>query len=98
MAAYVIAEIEVHDPAAYRVYMDAAPATIARHGGRYLARGGAAEALEGAGPKRIVVLEFPTAEAARRWFDSPEYRDATALRQKASTGRFLLVDGLASSA
>jgi uncharacterized protein (DUF1330 family) len=94
MAAYVIAEIDVHDQAAYRAYMDAAPATIARHGGRYIARGGAAEALEGAAPKRMVILEFPTAAAARGWFNSPEYLAATKLRQQASSGRFLLVDGL----
>ena len=58
MAAYVVVEIEVHDPAAYEAYKTAAETSIAHHGGVYLARGGAAEALEGAAPKRMVVLRL----------------------------------------
>ena len=94
MTAYVIAEIDVHDPAAYRTYIAAAPASIAQFGGTYRARGGAAEALEGAAPKRMVLLEFPNADAARRWYRSPEYQAALKLREGCATGRLVVVEGL----
>lgn len=94
MTAYVIAEIDVHDPAAYQAYVAAAPATIAQYGGTYRARGGAAEAFEGAAPKRTVVLEFPNADAARRWYHSPEYQAAKKLRAGCATGRLVVVEGL----
>lgn len=94
MAAYVIAEIEVHDPAKYEAYKTAAAESIARHGGTYRARGGAAEAFEGAAPKRMVILEFPNAEAARRFYHSAEYQAAMKTRQGCATARLVLVEGL----
>lgn len=94
MAAYVLVEIDVHDPARYAEYMAAAPPSIANHGGRYLVRGGTAEALEGAAPKRVVVLEFPDAATARRWYHSPDYQATIPLRGPAATARFILVEGL----
>ncbi|HUZ74105.1 MAG TPA: DUF1330 domain-containing protein [Stellaceae bacterium] len=94
MAAYVVVEIDVHDPAAYEAYKTAAEVSIARNGGVYLARGGAAEALEGAAPKRMVILRFADADAARSWFHSPDYQAATKIRQSCSTARFVLVAGL----
>jgi uncharacterized protein (DUF1330 family) len=94
MAAYVVVEIDVHDPAAYEAYMAAAEVSIARHGGKYLARGGTAEALEGAPPKRMVILQFADAAAAKRWFHSPDYQAATTIRQSCSTARFVVVAGL----
>ncbi len=94
MAAYVLVEIDVHDAARYEDYKTAAAPSIAKYGGKYLARGGAAEALEGAPPKRIVVLEFADAAAARRWFNSPDYQAATAIRRPAATARFIVVEGL----
>jgi uncharacterized protein (DUF1330 family) len=94
MVAYVIAEIDVHDRAAYQAYVDAAPESIARYGGTYRARGGAAEALEGAAPKRMVLLEFPNADAARRWYHSAEYQAALKLREGCATGRLVVVDAL----
>jgi uncharacterized protein (DUF1330 family) len=95
MAAYVIAEIDVTDPARYEEYKRLAPAAIAAHGGKYLVRGGAAELLEGermAG--RTVILEFPTLEDARRFYHSEQY--AAAKRARAGAARFnlLLVEGL----
>ena len=94
MPAYVIAEISIHDPATYERYKQLAPASIAKHGGRYALRGGTTQALEGEwSPERLVILEFPTADAARKWFSSPEYTEARAIRRASSTARILLVDG-----
>jgi uncharacterized protein (DUF1330 family) len=74
MAAYVIASIEVTDPATYDEYRKGVAATIAQHGGRFLARGGAVEHLEGSFiPKRVVILEFASMAAAKAWYASPEY-------------------------
>lgn len=94
MAAYVVAEVEVTDPAAYEEYRKLAPATIAKYGGRYLVRGGAVEVKEGGWqPKRLVVLEFASLDQARKWYASPEYARALPLRQKAARSKVLLVEG-----
>jgi uncharacterized protein (DUF1330 family) len=95
MAAYVIAHVRVEDPELYEDYRAQVVATIEAHGGRFLARGGKAELLEGtADPARVVVLEFPSYERARAWYDSDEYRPLIELRQNASTGDLILVDGV----
>jgi uncharacterized protein (DUF1330 family) len=95
MAGYIIGEIEVTDPAAYERYRPLAAAAIARHGGKYLVRGGPGETLEGEGDlKRIVVLEFPSVEQARRFYDSPDYREALPLRLASSRGRLFIVEGV----
>jgi uncharacterized protein (DUF1330 family) len=94
MAAYVIGEMEVTDPKLYDDYRKQVLATITKYGGRFLVRGGKAEALEGAPlPKRIVVLEFPSYEQAAKWYRSPEYAPLIELRKKASRGRLLLAEG-----
>lgn len=94
MSAYVIAEVEVTDAAAYEPYRPLAAASIARFGGRFLVRGGAAQRLEGERePKRVVVIEFPDVETARRWYHSREYQSALKIRQAASRGRLILVEG-----
>jgi uncharacterized protein (DUF1330 family) len=95
MPAYVLVDATVTDPALYEEYRTVAPAAIARYGGRYLVRGGATTVLEGEWqPNRIVVLEFPDADAARRFYDSPEYRAARALRAGAAAMNVIVVDGL----
>lgn len=95
MAAYVIVEIDVTDPARYEDYKAAASATIAQHGGKYLVRGGRAELLEGEGaPRRIVVLEFPTLDQAKGWFHSSEYLPAKKIRQESARARMIVVEGL----
>jgi len=95
MPAYVIAETDVNDPERYEHYKAAAPDTIAKYGGRYVARGGALEVLEGDWqPPRVVILEFPDLEAARRWYQSPEYGEAKDLRDGAATMRLVAVEGL----
>lgn len=95
MPAYVIAELEVTDPAAFEEYRKGVPATIAAYGGRYIARGGALDALEGGwNPKRMVVLEFPSMDRARAWYSSDEYRPLMQLRQRAAKTRAILLEGL----
>ncbi|MBI5933513.1 MAG: DUF1330 domain-containing protein [Chloroflexi bacterium] len=96
MSAYVIVDVEVTDPEGYKDYIQAAPPTIAIYGGRYIARGGATETLEGEWQaKRLVILEFPTAEQARAWLNSPEYAPARALRHKYAKTNMVLVEGIA---
>ncbi len=95
MPAYLIAEVEVTDPAAYEEYKSLAPAAIAKHGGRYIVRGGTTETLEGpAMTKRLVVLHFESMEKARAFYHSPEYTEARAKREGAATARFVIVEGL----
>ncbi|HSA80472.1 MAG TPA: DUF1330 domain-containing protein [Geminicoccaceae bacterium] len=94
MAAYIIAEVEVTDPETYRGYRAKTPDVVARYGGRFIVRGGAAETLEGAGqPGRVVVIEFPDLAAARRFYASPEYQAIIGIRHKAATSRLILVEG-----
>ena len=95
MAAYFVAELEITNPAAMEPYRAEVPATIAQYGGRYLARGGATELVEaGPEPKRIVIVEFADAAAAKRWYHSPEYQKILPLRLANSTSRAFVVDGV----
>jgi uncharacterized protein (DUF1330 family) len=96
MAGYVVAEVEVTDPATYEDYRKLVPASVARYGGKFLVRGGAVETKEGGWqPKRLVVLEFPSLQQARAWYHSPEYAPALALRLRAARSKVLLVEGAA---
>jgi uncharacterized protein (DUF1330 family) len=95
MTAYLIAELEVTDPAAFEQYRQQVPATIAKYGGRYVVRGGAVQPLEGNwSPSRVVVLEFPSMEQARRWYDCEEYRGPKAIRFRAARTRAIFVEGI----
>jgi uncharacterized protein (DUF1330 family) len=95
----VIVDIEITDPKSYERYKHLAPPSISQYGGRYLARGGATEPLEGSWqPKRLVILEFPTAERARAWWASPEYAEAKTLRHACARSEMLLVEGLPTGA
>jgi uncharacterized protein (DUF1330 family) len=93
MAAYIIVDVDVNDPVRYEDYKQMVPASIAQYGGRYLARGGRTEVLEGEWtPKRLVILEFPTLQRAKEWYDSAEYRKARDLRQSISKAKLVIVD------
>ena len=95
MVAYIIAEAEITDPAKYEGYKKLTPGAIAAHGGRFVARGGRTEALEGDWrPKRIVLIEFPSYERAKAFYDSPEYLAARKAREGAATFDLILVDGV----
>jgi uncharacterized protein (DUF1330 family) len=96
MSAYVLLEAKVSDPLAYENYNRQAQAAVNHHGGRYLARGGRLEVLEGrwSEPERLLVVEFDSLEQARKFYNSPEYVAARALRQGAAEVNMLLVEGL----
>ena len=95
MAAYVIGEIEVTDPATYEDYRRQVLAVVTKYGGKFIARGGKVETLEGGPPaRRVVVLEFPSLEQAQKWYRSAEYAPLIALRQRASRGRIIVVEGV----
>lgn len=95
MPAYVVVDAKVTDPATYETYKRLAEVSLPPYGGRYLVRGGAMEVLEGDwAPQRVVVLEFPDADAVRRWYRGPEYQAAIAARQGAGSLKVVLVEGL----
>jgi uncharacterized protein (DUF1330 family) len=94
MAAYIIVEVEITDPKAYESYKPLAAASVARHGGKFIVRGGQTETLEGGWtPKRIVVLEFPGLEKAREFYHSEDYAPALEMRLAASKSRAIIVEG-----
>lgn len=95
MAAYLIADIEVVDGAGYEEYRAKVPATIAFYGGRYLARGGRTETLEGTlSLKRCVILEFPSFEQLMAWWSSPEYRPLREVRQRTAKSTLVAIEGV----
>jgi uncharacterized protein (DUF1330 family) len=95
MAAYVIADVDVKDPATYDEYRRQVLATIEAYGGRFLVRAGAHQTLEGDWkPGRMVVLEFPDMAALKAWYDSAEYGPLIKLRQSASSGKLVAVEGV----
>jgi uncharacterized protein (DUF1330 family) len=94
MAAYIVADIEITDAAAYEGYRQLAGAAVEKYGGRFLVRGGKTEAAEGGwAPKRLVILEFPSMEKLKTFYNSPEYQKALAIRLKASRGKLIFVEG-----
>ncbi len=95
MPAYVVTEIEVHDPVRYEDYKKMSLASIQALGGRFIVRGGKTETLEGTwSPKRFVIVEFPTVERAKEWWSSQEYAPARKLRQDTATTQMIVVEGV----
>lgn len=95
MAAYVVVNVTVNDAKRYEDYKALAPASIEKYGGKYLARGGRSEALEGEWkPNRMVILEFPDAGKAKAWWNSEEYSKARAIRHSCSQAELVIVEGL----
>jgi uncharacterized protein (DUF1330 family) len=97
MSTYVISEVEVVDEAEADRYRAIAERSIEQHGGRYIVRGARPDAVEGEwdSGRRLVIVEFPTQEAARRWYQSPEYGEALDIRATALRRRLLFADGIA---
>ena len=96
MAAYLISEVVVRDPAGFQNYRTLAAVTIAAHGGRYVVRGGDAELAEGGPPPGVlIVVEFPDMATLRRWYASAEYAEALRFRETALDRRLLFVEGVA---
>lgn len=95
MTALLISDVTVRDAEAFQIYRTRAAASIAQYGGRYLARGGAIELLEGTWePRAIIIVEFPSMEQARTWYGSPEYASALEVRDAALSRDLILVDGI----
>lgn len=95
MSAYIIVDVNIKDHKAYEQYRALTPGSLTPYGGRFKARGGRTEVLEGVWqPNRVVVLEFDSAERAKAWWDSEEYREAKALRQRIADTNMILVEGV----
>lgn len=95
MAAYLVVDIDVTNPAQFEKYKKLAPAAVAKHGGRFLIRGGAYEVLEGDWrPQRLTIVEFDSMEKAKAFYNSPEYQAAIKVRKGAANMKFLLVQGI----
>lgn len=95
MKGYIVANVAVEDAGAYEVYRSKVEAIIERHGGRYLIRGGAVEVREGEpGIARLVILEFPSVEAARTFYDSPDYQAILPIRTTNATSTLIIAEGI----
>ncbi len=94
MAAYIIVRMHVTDMEQYQEYAKVTPGVVAQYGGRFIVRGGATVTLEGPEEKdRIVVLEFPSLDQAKVFYDSEEYAAAAKLREGAASAQFVAVEG-----
>ena len=95
MSAYVIADVQITDPVPYEEYRSQVLPTLTKHGGRFIVRGGAAEPLDGDWkPGRLVVIEFPSMDALKGWYNSPEYARLKKIRWSASNGSLIAVQGV----
>ena len=95
MSAYVIVQVTVTDETKYAQYKKMTPATLAQYGGKFIVRGGRQEDLEGRWDvAHLIMLEFASTEAARLWYDSPEYQAAKAVREGGAEMVFTLVEGV----
>jgi uncharacterized protein (DUF1330 family) len=95
MAAYVVVDVSRTDLDRATRYSEMVGSTLERHGGRFLARGAPIDTLEGDWqPERVVVIEFPSADAARAWYESEEYLAARAVRAGAGRWSMIVVDGV----
>jgi uncharacterized protein (DUF1330 family) len=93
--AYLIAEVDVQDPATFQKYREKVPETLAPFNGHYIIRGGRTQALEGEPPKRFVVIVFDSMEKAQAWEDSPAYEAIKPLRQSSAKSRIFIAEGVA---
>ena len=95
MTAYVIVDINVTDPVRYEDYKRLAAPTVSLYGGKYIARGGKTETLEGDwSPTRLVILQFDSSEQAKNWLNSTEYSEARSLRHETATSNMVVIEGV----
>ncbi|MGU7770355.1 DUF1330 domain-containing protein [Burkholderia sp. MR1-5-21] len=95
MAAYLIADVDITDPALFEEYKREVPATETRYGGKYLGRGGLTKVLEGDWqPHRLVIVEFPDMDSLLAWYESPEYARLKAIRERCATTRIIALEGV----
>lgn len=94
MSAYIVGRVDIRDPEAYREYMRHTPRVLNRFEGRFVVRGGKTEMLEGnEETRRLVVIEFPSMDHAKRFYGSEEYQKTKMLREGSGDAQFVLVDG-----
>lgn len=95
MSAYIVVQVDVHDPTRYEDYKKLVSPSLEKYGGRFIVRGGRTETLEGNWtPKRFVIVEFPSVEQAKAWWSSREYADAKTLRQATASTQMIVAEGL----
>ncbi|HRK54827.1 MAG TPA: DUF1330 domain-containing protein [Cyclobacteriaceae bacterium] len=95
MPAYIIVDVKVTDPKEYEEYKKHTPGSLVPYDGKFLTRGGAVENLEGDWkPSRLVILEFPSMEKAKAWWNSPGYAPAKLIRQRASHTQMIVAEGI----
>jgi uncharacterized protein (DUF1330 family) len=95
MAAYLVARVTVTDPERYGEYLKVSPTVIEKYGGKFIARGGEIVTLEGPEEaRRVVLIEFPTLERAKEFYNSPDYQEARKLREGAGTGQLIVIEGV----
>ncbi len=95
MAVYVIVNVRIRDLAAYDAYKARVAPLIGKHGGEYLARGGAAEVLEGDWvPGRVVLLRFPHMGAVKAFLEDPEYAPLKSLRHRIADTQMVAFEGV----
>jgi uncharacterized protein (DUF1330 family) len=92
---YVVAEVDVTNPEAFKEYAEKTPGTIAKYGGHYMIRGGKFDSVEGDAPKRFVVIQFDSVEKAKAWEDSPEYNAIKPIRHSSAKSRVFIIEGYA---
>ncbi len=90
---YVVAEVDITDPATFKQYSDKAPGTMAEFNGRYVIRGGKNLSVEGDAPKRFVVIQFDSFEKAKAWEDSPAYQAIKPIRHSSAKSRVFIIEG-----
>ncbi|WP_187430702.1 hypothetical protein ROLI_000510 [Roseobacter fucihabitans] len=91
---YIIGNIDLKDGEAYKPYSARNDILVPRHGGKFLARGGSSEILEGAAHPRHVIIEFPSYDAALAFYNDPEYQENMKIRQACSDGTIIAVEGI----
>lgn len=96
MPAYLVAQIDVHDPAEFEEYRTHVAPVVKAYGGRYMVRTDRSVLLEGAKPRtRLVILEFPSMDAAQRFYGSADYAPLLQRRQASATSDIMLAEGYA---
>jgi uncharacterized protein (DUF1330 family) len=90
---YVVAEVDVTDPATFKEYAEKTPGTVAASGGHYIIRGGKSMSIEGEPPKRFVVIQFESVEKAKAWEDSPAYNAVKPIRHSSAKSRVFIIEG-----
>ncbi|HSL45308.1 MAG TPA: DUF1330 domain-containing protein [Anaerolineales bacterium] len=95
MTAFVIVDINVTDPIHYEEYKKLAAPTVELYGGKYIARGGKTEVLEGDWkPNRLVILQFDNMEKVKNWLNSPEYRGPRGIRHQTAISNMVVIEGV----